>query len=562
MKHLRLHSAVVLIPLAFSTSAQFVITTASQSADFSTVRHVSLDDDDNVLLAFSKQGAAGVDIQRFSTDGTVLWSRILDHPNAGNWYGSAQLDDGNGGLWCAIPSNEGYDELSGITTSHIHLCHVDASGNLTDARSYTRTWTTPEFSSTRLAELYMELHPDGGLIVAALGNIKFTIDFLDVLKFQSNGTLEWARNIGDVPALGSEGIPFNLSPLISGVLGPVISSDGTVTIGLGATTSFANIKLFQISALGELNWMREHTYTNSPYYGNYRDIAIDDQDRIHGVGRLSLPTGEFMVLPVYLSDGTWLRTDLCTITDPQTYIYGGSMIIDPDGRRTILNSGSKWATTIIPSLGSSTATHRISTVGTEGSENVTYRWTRHAIQNDMIVRAGVEQHQHNVLAYTTNAPLLALNPIDAFLTCYDSVSTSAMVEVPAAILDLSEPDIYIADIGSWMQGPESSAWTLEESPQPETSSACDAFSGIRSIEQASWIVNSLVQGGQSVQLTEATTGVVDVFSMTGALLQSQRLSGMQNIPTDGWCSGSYLLRLRSNDGRDVRVARLHVIGDR
>jgi len=541
---------------------QFVITTATTSADFSTVRHASLGVNNETLLAYTRSGEPGLNIQRFSSGGEIIWSRTLSHANAGNWHGSACLDDGDGGIWCAIPSNEGYDVSTGITTSHIHLCHVDASGNLTNMWSYARTWTTPEFSSTRLAELYLELHPDGGLIVSVLGNTKFTIDFLDVMKFQINGTLEWARNIGDVPALGSEGIPFHLSPLVSGVLGPVISSDGTVTLGLVATTSFATLTLFQISALGELNWMQEHTYTNSPYYGNYRDIVIDDQDRIHAVGRLSLPTGEFMVLPVYLSDGTWLRTDLCMVTDPQSYIYGSSMIIGPDDQRTILSSGSKWATTIIPNLGSSTATHRISTIGTEGSEDLTLRWSCHAIHEDMIVRAGVQQRQHNVLAYTTNAPLLALNAIDAYPTCFDSVSTSAMVEVPAAILDLGEPDLFLADIEVWMEGPGVSAWSIVEGMDPTITPACDTFSGLSVMEHTPWTLNTLTHRGHAIQLAEATTGRVDVFSMTGALVDSHLLIGDRNIPTDGWSSGSYILRLHPANDRAARSARVMVIDER
>ncbi len=547
--------------LTIRSTGQLVLTTAPASGDFSTIHHTSLGADGGALLAYGKQGEPGLTIQRFSSEGQVLWSKTLIHPNAGNWYRSTYMDDGQGGLWCGVLSNEGHDLLTGITTSHIHLCHVDASGSLIGAWSHARTWTTPEFPITELTALDMALLPDGGLILKVIGSTQSLADFLDVLKFQSNGNMDWARNIGDVPALEQEGIPFNLSPIASSVTRPVVSSDGSITLGLDHG-GFATQTLVQINPFGEITWKRQHAYTNSSYYGELRDIGVDDQDRIHVVGRLSLPTGQFLILPVYQSDGTWLRTDLCTITEYQSYTVGSAMVIGPGDRRTILNSGTKWATTVIPSLGSATATHRHSTIVTEGSENVTHSWTKLATHNGMLLRAGVQRRQHNILAYTTNAPALALEPIDTFASCSDSVSTSAMVEVPASILDLSEPELHIADIGSWLEGPHSSPWALEEGPVPITTPACAIPTGVDPLDRTSWTTTTMVRSGEPIELTEAHTGVVDVLSMTGAVVYSLRLAGAQSIPTAGWSPGSYLLRSANLGGHEVRMARLLVIDER
>ena len=87
------------------------------------------------------------------------------HSNTDNRNHYISVDDGHYGLWCGVPSNEGHALMTGITTSHIHLCHVDASGSLIGVWSHARTWATPEFTITELTGMEMALLADGGLIL-------------------------------------------------------------------------------------------------------------------------------------------------------------------------------------------------------------------------------------------------------------------------------------------------------------------------------------------------------------------------------------------------------------
>lgn len=550
---------VVLSATICASSAQYMMTTGPTEPQTNAAKFVSVDDDGNVVVVRTQQLNEPVLIDRFDPEGAIIWSRTLTHPDGGNWYHLNVKEDEAGGLWCAFTSDLGTDEGTGITTSLIHVAHVTANGALAEHWSHARTWATPEFSNTRIGKPQVDIQPDGTIVIAALGSTKFTIPFLDLYKFQSNGNLDWARNIGEYPGLASEGIPYSSSGMAdSELLGPQSTSAGDILVG--GRLLLHDLVVQSIGPNGDLLWKKGLRYTNTVYYTQYRDIVVDDEDQIHLVGRLALPTGQFLILPVYAADGTWLRTDLCTMNDLAPMNAHSVLKVGANGERTILSTGATAGmTTLIPSLGSSTAIHRTSVSVPIGQENVSLRWTESAFKNDRFVRAGTMHWQHSVLAYTTGAPALTMSSLDDFYSCVDSISTSAMVEVPSAILEFSEPNTQVADIGSWMLGPSTSAWVLAEGTTPETAPRCDLFSGIHEQENTTWLLNTVVERGEPIQLTDSETGLLELYSLTGSLVSQWSINGQRSVPTGTWSTGSYVLRFRSNNEQVVRTARVLVI---
>ena len=544
-----------------ASSAQYMMTTGPTEPQTNAAKFVSVDDDGNVLVVRTQQSNEPILIERFDPEGAFIWSKTLAHPEAGNWNHLNVKEDEAGGLWCVFTSDLGTDEGTGITTSMIHVAHVTANGVLAEHWSHARTWATPEFSNTRIGKPQMDILTDGTIVIAALGSTKHTIPFLDLYRFQGNGGLDWARSLGEYPGSASEGIPFNsIYTTTSELLGPESTSSGGILIGSGL--GIHDLSIQQITASGELLWKRGLRYTNAAFYTQYRDLVVDNDDRIHIVGRLALPTGQFLILPVYAADGTWLRTDLCSMNDIAPINARSVLNVGANGERTILSTGTTAGmTTLIPSIGSSTASHRTSVSLPIGQENVSVRWTESALKNDRSVRAGSLYRQHNVLAYTTGAPALAMSSLDDFFSCFDSISTSSMVEVPQAILDLSEPNTQIADIGSWMVGPSTSAWVLEEGQMFGTSPICELFSGIHEQERSPWLLITLIETGDPIILNRSLIGQMDLFSLTGSLISSWAVNGQRSIPMGPMSTGSYVLRFRSYGDQVVRTSHVVIMGD-
>ena len=71
-----------------------------------------------------------------------------------------------------------------------------------------------------------------------------------------------------------------------------------------------------------------------------------------------------------------------------------------------------------------------------------------------------------------------------------------------------------------------------------------------------------MRSGEPTELTEAHTGVVDVFSMTEGVVYSPHLTGALRIPTADRSPGSYLLRSANVGGHEARVPYLLVIDER
>lgn len=369
----------------------------------------------------------------------------------------------------------------------------------------------------------------------------------------------------DDPGLDNEGIPYVISLFTSyDILGPRALSDGSIVLAHGSHGE--SLALVCMAPDGEIAWSRSVRCTNTMMYNKYSDLVVDHEDRVHAVGRLSLSTGQFLILPVHDANGEMIRMDLCTLDHLPLFNTSSAMAISPDGTRIVLSSGSGGTmTTLLPEFGGAHAEHDLPLVVVNGTENMTMSWSVMATSNGSIARAGTESRQHSTLAYTTVAPALALNDLNDISTCFSNTSTTAMVEVPPSILVFEEPELYGADIGQWMSGPSEEAWDLTTASLPTISDACAIPTGggvEHDTANPAWLVNTVLHSSEPIRLAEALTGRMDIFSATGALVGSLLLTGQSTIPTEGWTSGTYLMRFHGQGDSEVRSARILVIGDR
>lgn len=548
-----------LLVASMHASGQYLLATGPDEPVEIRPKFVSLDEQGRALGVWATSEGHLV-LQQFASDGTLIWSRHLIRNGQSNWNGAAFASDDEGGLWCATSIPDTSEPESDTASFTLSLAHVSDQGELVTQWGAQRRMIEPPVGMQTLNDLSLLRSSDGSLILRALGSSKGSIPFMDVHRFQPDGTLNWARSVGNIAGLGNEGLIHLLDPLTSKMTGPREAPDGGLILGRGA--GMGELDLFKLTPQGAIEWSRSLRYTNAVFTSNLDDIAIDLDGTIHTAGYLGLPTGGFLLLSRTGGNGDHLESDLCTLEQTQYYHYDRSLALGANGERSILNQGSfaYCASTYVDALDAEDAQQLIHSTQIDGDDEVRPTWSFQAVNNGHLVHLGTIIRQHSVLAFTTWAPALALSTLDANSSCFDEPSTTAMVDVPTNILEFGTPEMFSSDLGTWVtDGVSGNDWTISDAPLPEITDAC-LTTGINPVSETDrWLINNVVCSGDRILFARPMSGRVEIHSSSGALVLAERINGTPSLAPGELSAGVYLLNIRSTQGQVLHRGRVIVV---
>lgn len=200
----------------------------------------------------SSHGDLDIWVTRLDGSGNFLWKKQFGGSDRD--YGYSWVLHQNGNITIAARSESADVDLTGTEgTPALWLFQIDPNGNLVWSKTYAALFDLFSLSTTN----------DNGLIVCGkafssstyFGNKGGQDGF--IMKFKSNGSLEWSKNYG-----GSENDDFaSITPLSDGnylAVGTSFSEDGDVNKHHGKGDAW----VIKISPTGQILWSRTLGGTN------------------------------------------------------------------------------------------------------------------------------------------------------------------------------------------------------------------------------------------------------------------------------------------------------------
>lgn len=516
-------------------------------------------------------------IRKYDSTGTLVWSRMIDGYDIGSGYDDASfttISDGAGGTWSArlvgvehfdVSSMEPFTWMDSLV-QHFHIWRTNGAGEILNATSLKKHHQATDDNVTGfLRALDIAATPDGGIVVCAVTDADPSST--DLIKLDANATFQWSRSVGDTTFTLAPDRPtlnYSQSPRRGSV---AAAPNGTIYYMEGGEFGASDeLRLAGLDENGNLLWMSYYDYGNAPNLVIYEDLAVDTQGHAHVAGTLATNVGTFHILAKVGDHGQMQRVDL--YRSPIGAFYG-RLGIDDQGRRYHLVLGQPplnlgvHGILIADTLGNSARFVRRNDA-VESPDNVFIFPQRLAVSGERFVFAGLLNHEHVDLGYTTRYEALASFATDAIAPCLMEDTMYAHIPVPldpimtttsltsAASIDVSA--FYAAE-------PVTIEWTA--TPQDELNDLCSFASSLMNINVdvndvkqdvgTRLIVNSLIPRGQPLLLNTTMDGVLEIIDARGVRVHRARMNGLQTMNTSAWSAGMYTLVI--TDGLTQRAER-------
>jgi hypothetical protein len=504
-------------------------------------------------------------IRKYDSAGTLVWSRKIEGYNIGSGYDDGSfttISDGAGGTWSArlvgvehydVSSIEPFNWMDSLV-QHFHVWHTNGEGEIVNATSLKKHHQPTDDDVTGyLKALDIAATPDGGLVLCVVTDADLATT--DLIKLDANAAFLWSRSVGDATfALTLDRPTFNyaLSPRRGSV---AASPNGTIYYMEGGDFGASDeLRLAGLDQNGNLSWMNQYDYGNTPNLVIYEDLAVDTQGNAHVAGTLATSVGTFHILAKVAHQGQMQRVDL--YRSPLGAFYS-RLGIDDQGKRYHLVLGQPplnlgiHGILIADTLGNTARFVRRNDVLVL-PESISIHPQRLAVSGGRIAFTGLLNHEHVDLGYTTRYEALASFAPDAIAPCLMEDTAYAHIPVPidpvmtttslttAASIDVSA--FYSAE-------PVTIDWT--SSPLEEVNDLCSFASSLMNLNvdvnepqvgaDTRLIVNSLVTPGQPVLLNTAIDGVLEIFDARGGRVDRVRMNGQRTLDTSAWAAGMYTL---------------------
>ncbi|MBL7947241.1 MAG: hypothetical protein JNN32_14345 [Flavobacteriales bacterium] len=574
-----IHRKIVLACIALCVVAtvahgqfQVVHSTANTT---STPQYIPVILSDGSLVTHHALDGAHI-FRKYDEAGDLMWSRSTegyDYPTLYDERSFMMVADGAGGTWSARLVKVEHFDVSIMEPSnwmdsvvqHFDIWRTNGAGEMVNATRLTKHHKASQGSmSGFLIGFDLAATPDGGVLLCAVTSDE--IPSTDLVKLDANGGLLWSRCVGNsMIALDEDRPTFTYSnlPHRSSV---AVAPDGIIYYMEGELGANEQLLLAGLDLNGELLWMNRYTYGNAGEQAFFEDIAVDGDGNAHAAGSLTSNVGKFHILLKVGSQGQLHRAD---IYRAPSLILHSRLGIDDQGRRYQLVLGQppfdagKHGILIADTLGNPSRYLRRNDVVVQ-PENISIHPQRLAVSGDRIAFAGLLNHEHVDLGYTTRYEALASFATDAIAPCLMEDTTYAHIPVP---IDPVMTTTYLSTAASidvsafYSAEPVTIEWTA--SPQGELNDLCSFASSLMDLNvdvndtkedrDTRLIVNSLVTRGQPVLLNTAVDGVLEIIDARGGRVDRVRMNGQRTLDTSAWAAGMYTLVVA--DGITQRTER-------
>lgn len=250
---------------------------------------IAVDSLDNVYVCgrtYSLGGFGNAVVAKYNSSGTIQWQRMLTNSNDyDEWLGIA-IDSSNN----VYLSGQTSGTLSGNTGStDMLIAKYNSSGTLQWQRAIGQTYTDISYG----------IAVDASSNVYVCGYQLVSTRDVQLIKYSSSGTLQWQRKLSGTGNDYGYGVGVD-------------SSNNVYVCGYSSSTGSASsdILLAKYNSSGTLQWQRA---LGGSYFGVAEELTTDSSNNIFIVGRVGAPAGagnNDCIIVKYNSSGTlqWQRT--------------------------------------------------------------------------------------------------------------------------------------------------------------------------------------------------------------------------------------------------------------
>ncbi|MBL7938693.1 MAG: hypothetical protein JNL43_04965 [Flavobacteriales bacterium] len=553
MKHLRSIAPLAILAAASfltkATHAQFDRTIGSVT-DGSGPQHSCVIDTTGGRFMIHEQ-AQGLLIEKFSEQGEWEWTRALEGSEMDlNIASAAFAPDEGGGLYGIVLTNVAFEDGEFIDTTIYTLgyLHLDGSGGILNTSTHTLDLPETGPSSSYIRQI--SILPRGAGSLSVLISLESAPNQLEIhtMNMTEQGLATQHRKYGPV-------VPGEFSVNVRLLESP----DGGLFLGTGTDQPLASLFIARINEDGEVAWANKYDYTNTMFYCRFSDIAVDDMGNIHASGSISLPTGNFELVPVIDENGGLRRCDMYRVP-----LFGwlNRIKLTTEGRFIF---GSGYSPTLPSSEGNTILV--ADTVPTQANwyrrttwdsppNTVFTNWHDMDLVGPHMLLAGTIIQQHSVLAFQTHQRAILDMDLGEMNPCFFSDTLIERVEVPLNILETQMVnDFHATDTEEHWTYSSGSDITLNTLGAAPSSTLCIS-NGLES-HSAPFLVPKFIVSSNSIRSTSGTLSALEVLDGQGRLFRSYlNVHDGTTITTGGWPSGLYLLRSWSEGGGRTSTQRI------
>jgi len=496
-------------------------------------------------------------VRKHDVSGSVLWSKdidLLDHLDGGFSANETMVADNSGGFHMVLSAGttQYTDPLgsdSDTTICHIAYMHLDQNGELIGTKLFRRE-LIHSFYSIIPTNLSIYTNEAGGLGIVITGG--FDINWTEIIDLNADGSTNWIMGY-DIPSLPTSG-PRVIRPKVNGGYYMLNIADGPVD----------KLEMLSIAANGAISWSKAYNYTNSVYGSRYNDFTTDGIGRIHAVGHVALPTGDFRIMPIISPSGVLERVDLYR---PGGFRESEKIFLGPSGDRFVFSRSSQsWATTgtmeimIADTLGNDASLKQRKEVLV--GDNYYYGdWGACDVKNGRMLIADAFYKQHAVLSYLTKRESVLDMDMNDLTSCFFSDTTNAHTSVPLSIMTTQDIATTWYDASQLWTWTNADTLTITDVTPPTFSDLCSFAVGINknptSTEQQ-LLYPTLLTAGQPLTITADNVQRIEVWNTSGQLIQKHSVSSDRSVPTNTLAPGMYAVKAYGAVGSVLGTTRLVV----
>jgi hypothetical protein len=487
------------------------------------------------------RGSTGTVLWRAMADGTPVWARQIG-------TGAPQLtaDEAGGAVLLQYAYTEQFDaDQSGFDdTLRIHyvLTKVAQDGDVSWAKKvsidlrYIISW--PSVNTLRLIRGQNSI-----FVVLRAPN---ALNALSILKIDDQGQLLWSRSYS------SNALPDSWE---------VECVTGNVNGGL--YLSFANSPsswtyMAQVLADGSLGWVKQVSYTNAPVYFNTSyDLVSFPDGSVEMLGRMNIPDHDYWST-VHLSP-QGVVTDAHFYAHPTVGWATLSAMKRMDDGRLLIAMDS-----VVMALAGNGDVEAAVTMTSHVDGDQRNRFIPFAMSAtpEGAVLTGVLDYVHVDLGYTHHRP--AIRTIDPNAPgCYVMPVEVNHVPVPTELYEVEDfAGLQEVAVYNTLADTVMTSQTLDPITTTDLCTVMIAL-GVETIGPRVHqdLQSNVVQQGMPIAFITDEARRVSVIDAAGRSLVRDRLLpvGAASLPTLGWHTGIYLLRVTDAKGTAVRTHRVLVI---
>ncbi len=482
---------------------------------------------DRVLAMHSADGTL---VWRADANGTPIWSKTVAMTDA-----QVIADQADGTLLLGSGYShyqmEYIDDFINTLTVEYPLVRLDQNGNVAWSKKYVIQLIIPNYVSFP-SPFAKVASWSGGSFISVVFSDSFLNNLLTI-KLGDQGQVLWQRSFS-FPAIGDLGV-WQATFLVADANG-------------GVYINYADIwfdsHVVHLLADGTLDWVKTFRYVAGSGY--YLGAAPRSDGAVQILQRMIIPGHDYLSSVRLTPEGTVNDAHFYNLPSPSNQFVGGGIAQKPDGSLLMLRDSMVISVADNGDVQSAVAMNS----HVSGDQRNTFNPTSMYATSEGAVMAGVLDYVHVDLGYTHHRP--AIRTIDpAATSCYTTPVEVTHVVVPPDLFTVEDVPAFQAD--TMTVSVTDTIIAIQDVTPIATTNLCNVmiYTGINESEQitANALLNTVAQAGEPFRFRSLENHRVSVWDISGRAVEGIKSYGPgQDVQTQGWSPGIYLLRISAKNG--------------